>query len=136
MHDEITDTISLIARHLQKAEDAAAKFQSRMHSIKGLFAGGTLLVGAEATIVAPVLYATDKAAELQKQLIGIQIATRGSTGEMPNMRRAIEGIAGQTIFSNVDVAKQAKLIATGTGFGAGQVKSLLPIFAKFADVHS
>lgn len=135
IHDEVTGAISLIARHFNTAEKAAEGFQKRMGSIKALFAGGTFMLGAGAAIAAPLLYATDKAAELQKQLIGIQIATRGSAKEMVDMRKAIEGIAGQTIFSNIDVAKQAKLIATGTGFGANQVSSLLPVFAKFADVQ-
>jgi hypothetical protein len=134
--NELSAPLALIARHLFTTEEAAKKLQNRLASIRSLFLGSTALMGTGAVLAAPLLFAIDKAAELQKQLIAVQIATRGSADEMTRMRSAIEAIAGQTIFSNIDVAKMAKLVATGTGFGAGQVSSLLPVFARFADVQT
>ncbi len=134
--DELSGPLALIVRHLYTTEAAAMKLQNRLKSIKTLFAGGSAMIGAGAAVAAPLLYAIDKAAELQKQLIGVQIASRGTTAQMDAMRAAIERTAGQTIFSNIDVAKMAKLIATGTGLGAEQTSSLLPVFARFADVQS
>jgi TP901 family phage tail tape measure protein len=133
--DEATRAISLLTRHLLQSEEAAGKLQSRLATIKGFFIGGTALMGTGAALAAPLLYAVDKAAELQKQLIGVQIATRGTAQQMDQMRGVIEKVAGVTVFSNIDVAKMAKTIATGTGLGASQVQSLLPAYAKFADVQ-
>lgn len=134
--DGVSGPMVLMAKHFARTNEEAKILQSRLTGIKNLFQGGTLLVGAGAAIAAPLLYAIDKAAELQKQMIGIQVATRGTSKEMDAMRGAIEKVASQTIFSNVDVAKMGKLIATGTGLGASEVSGLLPQYAKFADVQS
>src|ERR1700733_1118230 len=133
--DELGAPLALITRHLLKTEAAATKLQARLTAIKGFFMGGAALMGTGAVFAAPLLYAIDKAAELKKQMIAIRIATRGSTDQMNSMRQAIEGVAAQTMFSNIDVAKIAKLIATGTGLGAQQVQSLIPAYAKYADVQ-
>lgn len=133
--DNATGPIAFLTKHLMLSEAAAAKLQTRLVAIKGFFVGGGLLLGAGAAIGAPLLYAIDKAAQLQKQLIAVQIATRSTTADMNAMRGAIEGIASQTVFSNIDVAKQAKLIATGTGLNAAQVQGVLPAYAKYADVQ-
>jgi hypothetical protein len=118
------------------ATDAAAKrLQQRMDSIKAQAKTGMYLFGGGAALAAPFIYAIDKAAEFQKQLLGIQYATHGTTEAMQNMRRSIEGIAGQTVFSVVDVAKMAKIISTGNAFSAQQVSDILPIYARFADVQ-
>ena len=133
--DEVTRPISLLTRHFLQTEQAAAKLQTRLNAIKGFFAGGVGLMGAGAVLAAPLVYAVDKAAELQKQMIAIRIATRGTTDQMNSMRQAIEGVASQTMFSNIDVAKMAKQVATGTGLGAQQVQAILPAYVKYADVQ-
>lgn len=135
LSDHATGPLSALTKHLLLSEAAAAKLESRLTAIKVLLAGGGLMLGAGAAIGAPLVYAIDKAAELQKQMIAIQIATRGTTAEMDSMRKGIEGIASQTVFSNIDVAKQAKMIATGTGMTAEQVQGVLPAYAKYADVQ-
>jgi TP901 family phage tail tape measure protein len=134
--DELSVPLAQVARHLATTEEAATKLQTRMASMRAYFTGGLGLIGAGATMAAPLLYAIDKAAQFQKQMIAVQIATRGTTEQMTEMRRVIEGVSGVTIFSSVDVAKMAKIIATGTGLGASQVQSLLPAYAKYADVQS
>lgn len=133
--NEVSAGILMIARQFGAADTAAKAFQARLNSIKDTAKGGALLVGGSMAIAAPFIYAIDKAAELQKQMIAVQVATRGTVGEMDSMRKSIEGIASQTIFSNIDVAKMAKVIASGTGLGAKEVEGLLPAYAKFADVQ-
>lgn len=135
MLDELSVPLAQVARHLATTEEAASKLHSRMASMRAYFAGGMGLLGAGATMAAPLLYAIDKAAQLQKQMIAVQIATRGTTDQMDAMRGVIEKVAGQTVFSIIDVSKMAKQIATGTGLGAEQVQSLLPAYAKYADVQ-
>jgi hypothetical protein len=134
--NHVSAGLLLLTQQFASTDAAAAKLQKRMDSIKGMAKGGAYLLGGAGALAAPFIFAIDKAAELQKQMIAIQLATRGSVGEMDKMRGAIEGIAAQTIFSNIDVAKMGKLIATGTGLKADQVTSLLPTFGKFADVQS
>lgn len=134
--NHVSAGLALLTSQFASTDAAAAKLQKRMDSIKTMAKGGAYLLGGAGVLAAPFLFAIDKAAELQKQMIAIQLATRGTTGEMDKMRGAIEGIAAQTIFSNIDVAKMGKLIATGTGLGANQVTSLLPTFGKFADVQT
>jgi hypothetical protein len=134
--NHVSAGLLLLTNQFASTDAAAAKLQKRMDSIKGMAKGGAYLLGGAGALAAPFIFAIDKAAELQKQMIAIQLATRGSVGEMDKMRAAVEGIAAQTIFSNIDVAKMGKLIATGTGLGANQVTSLLPVFGKFADVQS
>jgi hypothetical protein len=133
--DEVTGPLALLTRQLLGSQLAAEGLQKKLSLIKGLFVGGGALMGAGAALAAPLLYATDKAAELQKQLIAVQIATHGTTAQMDAMRGAIEKIAGVTVFSNIDVAKMAKIVATGTGLNAGQVQDILPGYAKYADVQ-
>jgi hypothetical protein len=133
--DNATSGVLLLAKHLKLTEEAAVKLQGRLNAIKTMLTAGVGFMGAGAAIASPLLFAIDKAAELQKQMLAVQIATRGTTAQMNDMRRAIEGIASQTMFSNVDVAKQAKLIATGTGLNATQVQGILPAYAKYADVQ-
>lgn len=114
----------------------AAGLQRRLTALGNTARAATAqMVGAFA-IASPIIYAIDKAAQLQKEMLGIQLATRGTTAEMDKMRRTIIGTAGQTIFSSLDVAKMGKLVATGTGFDTSQINALLPIFAKFADVQT
>ncbi len=133
--DEVAGPLQLLARYFITTDAAATKLQTRLHAIKGFFAGGTALMGLGATLAAPLLFAIDKAAELQKQLLAVQIAARGTPAQMDQMRGAVERIAAQTMWSNIDVAKMAKLIATGTGLAAPQVTSVLPVYARFADVQ-
>lgn len=133
--NEVSAGILLIARQFGTADAAARGFQTRLNAIKDTAKGGALLVGGSMAIAAPFLFAIDKAAELQKQMIGVQVATRGTVADMNSMRKAIEQIASQTVFSNIDVAKMAKVIASGTGLGARDVEGLLPAYAKFADVQ-
>jgi hypothetical protein len=133
--DEVAGPLQLLARYFMTTDAAATKLQTRLHAIKGFFAGGTALMGVGATLAAPLLFAIDKAAELQKQLLAVQIAARGTPGQMDQMRGTIEKVAAQTMWSNIDVAKMAKLIATGTGLAAPQVTKILPVYARFADVQ-
>jgi hypothetical protein len=133
--NEVSTGLSAMALQFAATDKHAAALQKRLTAIKTQALAGAALFGTGAVMAAPIIFAISKAAELQKQLIAVQIATRGTTGEMINMRRGIEGIASQTIFSNIDVAKMAKLVATGTGLGAGDVSKLLPAYAKFADVQ-
>ncbi|MGH8220881.1 MAG: hypothetical protein ACREUT_20290 [Steroidobacteraceae bacterium] len=134
--DEVAGPLALVARHFARTEDSAAKLQRRLETIKGFFMGGIALAGAGAAFGAPLLFAIDKAAQLQKELIAVQLATHGTADQMDTMRRAIEKVAAVTIFSNIDVAKMAKQIATGTGLSAAQVTGILPVYAKYADVQN
>ena len=133
--NEVSAGILLVAKQFGTANLAAKELQDRLTRIKDLAKMGTYMVGGSMAIAAPFIYAIDKAAELQKQMIGIQVATRGSVTEMDSMRRAIEGVASKTVFSNIDVAKMAKIITTGTGFNAKETQGVLPEYAKFADVQ-
>jgi len=133
--NEVSAGVLLIAKQFGMADASAKAFQARLNAIKDTAKGGALLIGGSMAIAAPFLYAIDKAAELQKQMIGVQVATRGTVGEMDSMRKSIEKIASQTVFSNIDVAKMAKVVASGTGLGAKEVEGLLPQYAKFADVQ-
>lgn len=134
--NHVSAALLLISRQFAGTDAAAAALQKRLTSIQTMAKGGAYLLGGGAALAAPFIFAIDKAAELQKQMIAIQLATRGTTGEMDRMRGAIEGIAAQTIFSNIDVAKMGKQVATGTGLPASDVTALLPIFGKFADVQT
>lgn len=133
--NEVSAGVLLIAKQFGMADTAAKAFHARVNAIKDTMKGGAFMAAGGAAIAAPFIYAIDKAAELQKQLIGVQIATRGTTAEMDAMRRSIEGIAGQTVFSNVEVARIAKMISTGTTFSASQVAGMLPAYTRFADVQ-
>lgn len=97
---------------------------------------GGILGGIGLGIAAPLIDAVSKAAELQKQMIGIQIATHGTTAQMDSLRIAMEKASSSTIFNTVDVAKMAKIIATSNNFSASELTSILPVIAKFADVNA
>lgn len=133
--NEVSAGLTGMAAQFGMVGKEVSALQRKLNAVKLQFKAGALMFGTGALMAAPIIYATSKAAELQKQLIAVQIATRGTTRDMVDMRKGIEGIASQTIFSNIDVAKMAKLVATGTGLGAKDVSGLLPAYAKFADVQ-
>jgi hypothetical protein len=134
--NHVSGALALMTGQFAATDKAAALLQKRLTSIQMMAKGGAYLLGGAGALAAPFIFAIDKAAELQKQMIAIQLATRGTATEMNNMRSAIEGVASKTIFSNIDVAKMGKQIATGTGLSAQGVTSLLPIFGQFADVQT
>lgn len=134
--DDVASPMRLLLRHFADAELAAGKLQVRLDKIRGFFVGGTALFGAGAAMAAPLIASIDKAAQLQKQMIAIQLSTRGTTAEMGALRATIEQISGQTIFSAIDVAKMAKQVSTGTGFNAQQLQNVLPAYARYADVQA
>ena len=117
---------------LQKQADA---FSLKLKEIKAMAFAGAGLIGGGLALAAPFIYATSKAAELQKQMLGIQIATVGTTKQMESMRGVIERASSRTMFSAVQTADMAKIIATSNSFNAGQVSAILPEYAKFADVQ-
>ena len=86
-------------------------------------------------LAAPIISPIEKAAQLQREMLAIGLATRGDEGSMNRLRGVIEQSAGQTVFSTIDVAKMGKTIATGTGLDADAISRLLPIYTKFADVQ-
>lgn len=133
--DDVSQRLGLLSGHFLKLDREVSHLQRRLDKLStwGQFFNATAMWGIG--IATPFVYAISKAAELQKQMISIQIATRGTTDEMEKMRGAIEDIASGTIFNNMDVAKMAKMIATGTGLSAKEVQSILPEYAKFADVQ-
>jgi TP901 family phage tail tape measure protein len=133
--NEVSAGLIAMSGQFGVANKEAAAFQTRLKGIKTLALSGAIMAGVGFFMAKPFIFAIDKAAELQKEMIGIQIATRGTTQDMTDMRKVIEGIAGQTVFSNIDIAKMGKTIATGTGLEAKQVSSLIPQYARFADVQ-
>lgn len=133
--NDVSRGLFKISKEFTVLNTQAQKFNTILKESKSLMLIGGSLIGAGVTIASPFIFAIEKAAELQKQMVGIQLATRGTTTEMDAMRASIENISSKTIFNNIDVAKMAKTIATGTGLGAKDISSLIPEYAKFADVQ-
>lgn len=133
--NHVSAGLLMMSKQFASTSVQATALQKRIESIHSLARNGAMWVGAGGAMAAPFIYAIDKAAALQKEMIGIQSATHGSVKEMDGMRKSIEAIAGRTVFSNIDVAKMAKTISTGTTFSADQVSKVLPAYARFADVQ-
>lgn len=114
----------------------ADAFSLKLKGIQSSFMTGGKMMTAGFALAAPFIYAISKAAELQKQMIGIQIATHGTTEEMNRMRLAVETASVPTQFSAITVAQIAKQVSTSNSFNANQLTNLLPAIAKFADVQS
>lgn len=121
---------SKIEQQIAKSQDERLAAQKASERSFGSHAGmlGLGMVGV-------LGYAVTKAAELQKVMIGIQVATSGSAKDMNDMRGAIEAASRTTMFNDIQVAKMANLVATSTNLSANQVSSVLPAYAKFADVQ-
>lgn len=135
LFNEVSGGLMLMSRQFEGLTDKALVFQSHLTKIKSLMTTGFGMIGAGGALASPFVYAIAKAAELQKQMIGIQIATHGTTQQMDAMRAVMERASSNTMFSTLDVANMAKIIATANSFNAGQVTSVLPEYAKFADVQ-
>lgn len=136
LNDGITKGLVLISQRFKSLGVDADVLQTKLKALKDLaFVGAGLFVGGMA-IGAPFVYAISKAAELQKQMIGIQIATHGTTKQMDDLRASMEKASSTTIFSTVDVAKMAKIVATSNAFTTPQLTALMPSIAKFADVQA
>lgn len=135
LFNEVSGGLMLMSRQFEGLTDKALVFQGHLKRIKSLMTAGFGMIGGGAALAAPFVYAISKAAELQKQMIGIQIATHGTTQQMDSMRAVMERASANTMFSTLDVAGMAKIIATSNSFNASQVSSVLPGYAKFADVQ-
>jgi TP901 family phage tail tape measure protein len=135
LFNEVSGGLMLMSRQFEALTEKAAIFQGHLKNIQGLMTAGFGMIGGGAALAAPLLYGISKAAELQKQMIGIQIATRGTVDQMDAMRIAMEKAAAPTMFSTLDVAKMGQIIATSNTLTAPQLTSLLPEYAKFADVQ-
>lgn len=96
---------------------------------------GRMIENFGSKIVGGFKAAVSSAAELQRQMIGIQAVTRGSVGEMTRLEAAIMKVTGVTTFSNVQVAQMAKTLATSNKLTVSQITDLIPVFAKFADAQ-
>jgi hypothetical protein len=130
--NDISPQLTFISNQFHVLNKEADSFLIKMKSLKSFSYG---VLGTAAVFAAPIVYAITKAAELQKSLIGIQIATHASTQQMNNMRSVIEKSAAPTQFSIGQVANMGKIIATSNTFNAPQLASLLPAYTKFADVQ-
>lgn len=135
LFNEVSGGLMLMSRQFEGLTDKALIFQGHLKKIQGLMTTGFGMIGAGAALATPFIYAISKASELQKQMIGIQIATHGTTQQMDAMRAAMERASSNTMFSTLDVANMGKIIATANSFNAAQVTSVLPEYAKFADVQ-
>ena len=133
--DNATNALRMLCLNMAKAGTEADVLALKLAKIKTLFHIGLGTAGAGFALAVPLIFAIDKAAQLQKQMIAIQLATKGTTGEMDNMRHVIEKMSGVTVFSSTEIAGMVKQMATGMGMPARQLTSLVPIFTKFADVQ-
>jgi hypothetical protein len=135
LFNEVSGGLLLMSKQFQGLTDKALTFQGHIKKIQNQMTAGFGMIGAGTALAAPFVYAISKAAELQKQMIGIQIATHGTTSQMDSLRVAIEKASAPTVFSALDVAKMAKLVATSNSFTAPQLQALMPSIARFADVQ-
>lgn len=133
--NDVSKGLLLVSSQFKVLNEAMTAYERRLTRIKTLMGVGAGALGGSFALAAPFIYAISKAAELQKQMLGIQIATVGTAAQMDKMRVAIERASSTTMFSAVDVAKIAKIIATSNTFSAPQLTSLLPAYSRFADVQ-
>jgi hypothetical protein len=112
--------------------------QSQVQRLGNVFAqmmAGRMMADFGSKMVHGFKSAVTSAAELQRQMIGIQTVTKGTAQEMTRLEASIMKVTGVTTFSNVQIAEMAKLIATSSNFTAQQVTDLVPVIAKYADVQ-
>lgn len=135
--DEFSKGILAASTAFDALDLKVLSLNKNLKQIRGFTLGAAgILGGIGVGIAAPLIDAVSKAAQLQKQLLSVQIATRGTADQMDAMRIAMEKASSTTIFSTYDVASMAKIIATSNSFNAPQLTSLLPEYARFADVQS
>jgi hypothetical protein len=135
LFNEVSGGLLLMSRQFEGLTEKAIIFQSHLKKIQGLMTASAGMLAGAGALAVPFVYAISKAAELQKQMIGIQVATHGTTAQMDSLRVAIEKASAPTVFSALDVAKMAKSVATSNSFNAPQLEALMPAIAKFADVQ-
>lgn len=136
LFNEVSGGLLLMSKQFESLTGKAVLFQKELASIKRQMMAGFGMIGGGFALAAPFIYAISKAAELQKQMIGIQIATGGTADQMDKLRVSIERASSTTIFSSLDVAKMAKLVSTSNTFSAPQLTALMPTIARFADVQA
>jgi len=135
LNNKVTAGLLLLGKDIAKTQGSVVALQAKLDKMKEIGKKAAYELGAAFTIAAPFAIAIADASRLQKEMIGIQSVTRGTTREMDAMRKVIEAVAGQTMFSSIDIAKMGKTVASGTGLSAEKVTALLPEYAKFADVQ-
>src|SRR5436309_990964 len=110
LNNKVTAGLLILGRDLARTQGSVAALQAKLDKLKEVGKKAAYELGAAFTIAAPFAVAIADAARLQKEMIGIQSVTRGTTREMDAMRRVIEKTAGQTVFSSIDVAKMGKTV--------------------------
>ncbi len=135
LFNEVSGGLMLMSKQFESVTGKAIKLQTALDGIRSRMMVGGKILGGGFALAAPFVYAISKAAELQKQMLGVQIATHGSVKEMEDLRVSIENASSNTMFSSVDVAKMAKIVATSNAFTTPQLTALMPAIAQFADVQ-
>lgn len=131
--NEISPQLTFISKQLNILNKEGDVFITKMNAIKS---SSFNLFGTAAAFAAPIVYGITKAAELQKNMLGIQVATNGTVEQMDKLRLSIENASVPTQFNALQMSAVAQKIATSNSFSAPQLSALMPTIAKFVDVQS
>lgn len=133
--DKVSAGLGQIALAMAKTQTAADALNARMKQIGKVFTSGLIMTAGGAALAAPLVYATNKAMELQTALGRVQIATGASNAQMQMLNDTLTKTANATgIFSKPKLASFAADMYSSGIANVNQINELLPLFAKGADL--
>jgi hypothetical protein len=133
--DRVSPALAHIAQSMTKTTGAAAMLQKRLDKIGSLYSSGKMMIGAGMALASPLISATKSAMELETAMGRVKMATGASNSQMAELNKTLTTTANQTaIFSKPKLAQFAAEMYAGGIRSMGQINSMLPAFAKAADV--
>jgi len=133
--NKVSGAMAGVTTSLMQGDAAAKQLQGQLNKVQSLYSSGLMMAGAGVTLAAPLVIAVKEAMKLETAIKRVQVATLSSTQQMAGFSEMLSEVAHQTaIFSKADLAGMAAGMASSGIRNMADIKKLLPLFAKGADV--
>lgn len=133
--DRLTRGLGGMVRGLGLAEQQAKAFEKSLTGIRARMVIGTALMGIGAAAAYGLYRGAKSAAEFQRTLTELQIATGMTRREMTAMRAEIEQVSHATMFG-VNTVGNLAITMRGLGMARKDMMALLPMLTMAAEVVS
>ncbi len=133
--DRMTRALGGVVGSLVLAEKQSKEFEKSLTGIRARMVIGTALMGIGAAAASGLYRGAKSAAEFQRTLTELQIATGMTRREMTAMRAEIEQVSHATMFG-VNTVGNLAIMMRGLGMARKDMMALLPMLTMAAEVVS
>ncbi|MBY0548722.1 MAG: phage tail tape measure protein [Candidatus Obscuribacterales bacterium] len=132
--DKVSAGLAQVGLAAAQAQGNVNALQAQFNQINAMWNQGQTIMNAGMALAAPLGHAVEKAAELQKLLLQVQVATVASAKEMGGFDDQLAKISHSTIFSMAELAKMSAAMGHAGIRTMPDIRALLPQFAASAEI--